>query len=94
MEGKKVALYGIIFLIVLAAVFLPGYSQLKRLQRENDELQQRIKLLREQNDVLKEEISSFQQDPEYIEKKAREKLGVIKKGEIIYRPSAGARETE
>ena len=92
MEGKKVILYGGIFLVLLTVVFLPGYSRLKKLRRENNELQKRIKLLEEHNDVLKEEISSFQQDPEYIEKKAREKLGVIKKGEIIYRPSSAARE--
>jgi cell division protein FtsB len=92
MERKKVVLYGIIFLVVLTVVFLPGYSQLKRLRRENDELQKRIKLLKEHNDVLKEEISNLQQDPGYVEKKAREKLGVIKKGEIIYKPSSEAKE--
>jgi cell division protein FtsB len=88
MEGKKIILYAAVILIALAVVFLPGFSKLQKLRRENDVLQKRIGLLEEHNDALKEEIAKMQQDPGYVEKKAREKLGIIKKGEIIYKPSS------
>ncbi|MGB2631010.1 MAG: septum formation initiator family protein [Candidatus Omnitrophota bacterium] len=88
MERKKITLYLVIFAVLLGLVFLPGFSRLHRLRRENRELQKRIELLQEHNDMLKEEIADMQQDPEYVETKARGKLGVIKKGEIVYRPSS------
>ena len=88
MERKKVTLYGVVILTVLAVVFLPGLSRLHKLRRENVQLQKRIRLLEEHNDVLTEEIANMQQDPRYVEKKAREKLGIIKEGEIIYKPSS------
>ncbi len=87
MERKKIVLYGVAILTVLAVVLLPGLSKLHKLRRENVQLQKRIRLLEEHNDVLKDEISKMQEDPEYVEKKAREKLGILKKGEIIYEPA-------
>jgi cell division protein FtsB len=88
MEGKKITLYLVIFATLMGLVFLPGLSRLHRLRRENEELQKRMQLLQEQNDLLQEEIVTMQQDPGYVEKKAREKLGVLKKGEIVYKPSS------
>ena len=88
MERKKVTLYGVVILTALAVVFLPGLSKLHKLRRENVQLHKRIRLLEEHNDVLTEEIANMQQDPGYVEKKAREKLGILKKGEIIYEPAA------
>ncbi|MFQ5952028.1 MAG: septum formation initiator family protein [Candidatus Omnitrophota bacterium] len=85
MEGKKIIIYSFAIFILLAAIFLPGFSKLQKLRRENTELQRRIMLLKEHNEVLREEVANMQEDPGYVEKKAREKLGVIKKGEIIYK---------
>ena len=88
MEGKKVIFYIALFSVLLGAVYLPGFFKLRGLRKENIDLQKRIRLLEEHNEVLKEEIASMQEDPGYVEKKAREKLGVLKKGEIIYEPSS------
>ena len=88
MERKKIVFYGAAFIAVLAVVFLPGLSRLHKLRRENMQLQKRIHLLEEHNSVLEEEIERLQEDPEYVEKKAREKLGIIKEGEVIYKPSS------
>ena len=88
MERKKITLYGVALLVGLAIVFLPGLSRLHKLRRENAQLEKRIRLLEEHNSVLEVEIEKMQKDPMYVERKAREKLGIIKEGEIIYKPSA------
>ena len=88
MERKKITLYGVALLVGLAIVFLHGLSRLHKLRRENAQLQKRIRLLEEHNSVLEVEIGKMQKDPAYVEGKAREKLGIIKEGEIIYKPSS------
>lgn len=85
MERKKVILYIFILAVVLSIIFLPGFSELHKLQGKNVQLQKRIRLLEEHNDKLKEELTLMKEDPDYLEKKARERLGIVKKGEIIYR---------
>jgi cell division protein FtsB len=35
--------------------------------------------------VLKDELSKMEKDSGYVEKKAREKLGIIEKGEVVYK---------
>jgi cell division protein FtsB len=85
MERKKIVLYLLLIAVVIAVVFLPGFSELQRLREENDRYKQRISLLRRRNDTLREELSKMREDPLYLEKKAREKLGIVKEGEIIYR---------
>jgi cell division protein FtsB len=92
MEGKKIIFYAAAFIAVLSVVFLPGLSRLHKLRRENAQLQKRIHLLEEHNDVLKAEIAQMQEDPRYVEKKAREKLGILKNDEIIYEPSSSRRD--
>ncbi|MGB2660995.1 MAG: septum formation initiator family protein [Candidatus Omnitrophota bacterium] len=89
MEGKKIILYTTAVIAVLSVVFLPGLSRLHKLRRENAQLQKRIRFLEEHNDVLEEEIVKMREDPGYVEKKAREKLGILKDDEIIYEPASG-----
>lgn len=88
MERKKVVIQSAIIAVIIAVLFLPGVSKLQRLQEENEQLRQRIKLLGEYNDVLREEITKMEEDPSYLEKRAREKLGIVKKGEYIYKGSS------
>ena len=85
MEKKKIVFYILGFLAVFYMIFLPGFSELQKLREENDQHQRRIRLLEEQNEELKAELKLMQEDPDYVEKKAREKLGIVKKGEIIYK---------
>jgi cell division protein FtsB len=76
-------------LTALCIIFLPGYSELHKLREDNDQLKRRISLLEEHNEKLKEDMQKMKQDPDYIEKKARKKLGIVKKGEIIYKSDQG-----
>ena len=89
MEARKIAFYLAGLAIMLAIVFLPGYSSLHKLREENEQLQRRIKLLESHNDQLEAELGRMKQDPDYVEKVAREKLGIVKEGEIIYRKNGG-----
>jgi cell division protein DivIC len=75
-------------LIVIAAVALLAWSLLplgQRLEREEEvrELEQKVAALREENQALREEIAHLKSD-EYVEKLAREELGLVKEGESAY----------
>ena len=87
MEGKKVIFYAFLFGALLIGVFLPGYMTLRGLREQNEDAEKRIMMLQQHNEMLKEEITRMKQDPDYVEKKAREKLGIVKEGEYIYRGS-------
>ena len=52
--------------------------------REQRELDQQIESLRKQNDSLGQQIKSLRNDPQTIEKEAREKLRYARPGEVIY----------
>ena len=82
---KKIIFYVLSVIVVFCIVFLPGFSKLHKLKEENVQYQKRIELLEEHNDELKRELAEMRQDPGYVEKRAREKLGIVKKGEIIYK---------
>ncbi|MDD5634557.1 MAG: septum formation initiator family protein [Candidatus Omnitrophica bacterium] len=85
MEKKKIIWYVVILSALICVIFLPGLTDLHKLRAENEKHKKRIQLLEERNDELKEELLRLQKDPVYVEKKAREKLGIVKKGEIIYK---------
>ena len=76
-------LLGII--IVILIIFLPGYTKLQELKERNRDLEERISKIKLENSLLKNEISRLQQDPTYQEEIIREKLGVVRKGEVIYK---------
>ncbi|MBD3379716.1 MAG: hypothetical protein GF408_04555 [Candidatus Omnitrophica bacterium] len=88
MEKKRLIILSSAVLLALVAVFLPGFSELQEKKEENRQLKQRIDLLEAHNEELKTELFRMKNEPGYLERKAREKLGVIKKDEIIYRPGA------
>jgi cell division protein FtsB len=82
---KKVIVLSIFGLILLGAIFIPGYLKIRRLVKDNRELEKQIEEIKQVNRRLEEEQRKLENDPVYLEKVAREKLGVAKKGEIIYR---------
>lgn len=62
-----------------------GIQKLAILKEKIAQQQKQNTLLEEQNKVLKAEITLLRNNPEVLEEKAREQLGLIKKGEIFYR---------
>ena len=81
---KKVVKIAIAVIIIIA-VFLPGFSRLQEVRSRNEKLQKEIVRLREENIVLEEEIDRLVNDPVYLEAIAREKMGLAREGEIIYK---------
>ena len=66
-------------------IFLPGYSKLQELKQRNRELESRIKATKQENIELRQEKKKLKEDIVYLERVAREKMGLIREGEIIYR---------
>jgi cell division protein FtsB len=73
----------IVFGVFLLFIFVPSYSQKRDLNRRNEEYRQKIVELKEENLALHEEKRRLEDDPVYLEKVAREKMGLAKEGEMI-----------
>ncbi|MFH1411219.1 MAG: septum formation initiator family protein [Candidatus Omnitrophota bacterium] len=85
MERKKIVIRVSVIAVLVAGMLLPGHIRLKKLRKENERYRQRIAILEDQNKELEKETVFAKEDPGYLEKKARDKLGIVRKGEIIYR---------
>ncbi len=77
---KAFSIFGI--LIFLLIIFLPGYTKLQELRDRNRDLEMKIKYLNVENALLQQELKRIDNDPVYQEKIAREKMGVVRKGEV------------
>ncbi len=65
--------------------FLPSYTQMQDLKHKNREYEQQIQELTKKNVKLKEEKRLLKDDPEYFEKVARERMGLVRENEVIYK---------
>jgi cell division protein FtsB len=74
-----------LWLILGAAVivFLPPFAKYQELKYKNKKLEEKIVALREESRRLEAEKNSLETDINYVEKKARERIGVVRKGEIV-----------
>ena len=61
-----------------------GYLTLRREKKEYTALQQQIQNVSQQNQELKQKIHALKNNPEAVEKQARDQLHLAKPGEIIY----------
>jgi len=66
----------------LLVVFFPGYTKLQELRDRNRDLEDKIRRLHIENSLLEQELSRIENDPIYQEKIAREKMGLVRKGEV------------
>lgn len=73
------------FFILIVAFFLPSYTQMQDLKQKNLEYEHQIAELTKKNKVLREEKRLLREDPEYFEKVARERMGLVKENEVIYK---------
>ena len=72
--------FGIV--IFLLIIFLPGFTKLQELKDRNYGLEKKIKQLHIENTLLQQEIKRIENDSVYQEKIVRDKMGVVRKGEI------------
>ena len=80
---KAFWLFGIA--VILLIIFLPSYTKLQELRDRNRDLETQIKKLAKENYSLQQELKRIENDPVYQEKIAREKMGVVRKGEIPFK---------
>ena len=77
---KAFWLFGLAVLVLV--LFLPGYTKLRELRVKNRELEEKFRRMAVDNSLLQEELKRAENDPVYQEKIARDKMGVVRKGEI------------
>ncbi len=78
---KSLRLYIIIGILLL--VFLPGFSKIQELRGRLQEAQVKLEETRRQNAELEARIARLKSDTDSMEMVARERLGVVKKGETL-----------
>ena len=87
---KKVNLKGIIIVLVIGFFSISVIKQvivLKRIKSDISTQAQELEELKEKNIKLQAELDRAQSNNEYLEKLARERLGLIKEGEQQIIPS-------
>ena len=82
--------------LAVLALSLAGFggqslTRVWRLMQEVDSLEREVAVLRVETSRLTAEVDRLRSDPEYIEQMARERLGLVKPGDRVYKlpPSPG-----
>src|SRR3989338_2804919 len=81
----KNAIWLFAFAITVLIVFLPSYTKMQDLRQKNFDYAKQLEGLKEENTRLNEEKRRLEHDPVYLEKVAREKMGLARVGEGIYK---------
>jgi cell division protein FtsB len=76
----------LVILLILWIIFAPnrGMLSLYQTKQEITKLEEENSKLAEKNKVLQEEIDKLQNDPAYLEEKARKEYGMLKDNEMLY----------
>jgi len=87
-EGKQLFRISIVIavLVLLWIVFAPGSGMfhLRQQKKHLAELKAEQEVLTKQNNEMKEDIERLQTDTGYLEKVAREDLGMLKENEMVF----------
>ncbi len=70
------------FAVLSLVLFLPGYTKLQELRIKNRQLEEKFRKMAVDNSLMQEELKRVENDPVYQEKIVRDKMGVVRKGEI------------
>ena len=81
----KNALGLFILTIIVLIIFLPSYTKMQDLKQKNLDYKRQIEQLQQKSAELREEKRLLENDPVYLEKVAREKMGLIREGEVVYK---------
>jgi cell division protein FtsB len=90
MKKKKAIALSAVSVVAIAVLYVliagnQGFLDMYRLYRQDRARAAEIAAARAEIDSLKSEIERLKSDTAYIERIAREKLGMARKGEIIYK---------
>jgi cell division protein FtsB len=72
------------FLTLVSAADAKGFRRYLRLRQDVEIIQERNRAITAQNDALRREINALRTDPAALERAAREELGYIQPGEIVF----------
>ena len=87
-QAKKVGRRKLYIIIAIATVlFLPPFVKYEALQYKSRKIDEQIAQLKAENKRLEEEKLKLQTDIAYIEKRARENVGMVRRGEIVMKES-------
>ena len=84
---RRFVFVAVVLAILIAASSVGGKKSLVKIfqmSKTRTELQQEIKRLRQVNEEITREIQTFAHNPSQVEAIAREDLGLVKPGEIVY----------
>ena len=81
----KNALWLFAFATLVLMFFLPSFTLVQDQRQKNREYVRRIAELEAKNSELRREKQLLENDPVYLEKVGREKMGLVREGEMIYR---------
>ena len=77
---------GLFTLTVLVLIFfLPSFTVMQEKRQRNAEYDEQVKRLERKKLKMMTERHLLEKDPVYLEKVAREKMGLIKEGEVVYK---------
>lgn len=85
---KKTAVRSILIVVLTLGVvylFAREISEVRFLREENEKIEKKIEQLEIGSKELEVKIKTIKNDKRYIEKIAREELGMIKEGDKVYR---------
>lgn len=71
-----------IIILILVVLFFPGFAKLQELKSKLADMENEIRRTQSQNALLEEKIAKMSNQA-YLEIVAREKMGVVKKGETV-----------
>ena len=81
---KKPLWFFAIFIVFLV-IFLPGYSKLQELRDRNRYIDEKMVQMEAENIAMQRKLELIQNNPVYQERVVREKMGVVRKGEVLYK---------
>src|SRR5262245_47444608 len=85
---RKLASPLVIILLCLAAYYVVfsanGLMVYEQKRHESHDLDKKIKTLQQQNGAMEQEIKALKNDPQTIEKEARERLRYTRPGEVVF----------
>jgi cell division protein FtsB len=84
---KRLVIPGLLLVAFYYAVFGGGYSvlDLNRIHTQTEAAQAELELLREETRALELRADALENDPRTLERLARERFGMIRDGEVLYR---------
>jgi len=86
--SRNILFFGFLLLLVyIVSAFFSnkGWLQIVKLNNKRNLIKREILAINAENNVLRKKIEAVRHESSYIENIAREELGMVKPGEVIYR---------